>query len=171
MAYIIAGEEPTATGVERAIGPTLTVDQIHVPWGAPVPIPFVFWDLPHGRIRVISLSAARTDRRTAGAHESKIRAVAVRLRDLQAPVILRWVRCASAPDFRAETMQRSRSGTSYVDWVAADGCNRARLILIGDSACSKVHLGRREPFGHRFNRKVAWSPPALAGSRAFASDP
>lgn len=50
----------------------------------------VRWDLARGTIPMITWAAARADRVAAGADDSGIRAAALQLKALHAPVLLRW---------------------------------------------------------------------------------
>jgi len=88
--YGLPGSETAVTGFEHAIGRKLAINQLYVPWGAPMPLALARWDVQNGRIPMISWSGARTDRITSGAYDTQIRARAIALRELRGPVMLRW---------------------------------------------------------------------------------
>lgn len=85
-----AGEESAVTGLERALGRKLAIDQLYVRWAAPMPLAVARWDLRGGRIPMISWAGASTDLIAAGAYDTQIRARALQLRALRGPVMLRW---------------------------------------------------------------------------------
>ena len=97
---------------ERAIGRTLAINNLYVPWNGPMPSAIARWDLARGTLPMISWAGAGAGRIAAGADDSTIRAAALQLKALRAPVLLRW--------FAEMDLRQSRAyAGSPVTFVAA----------------------------------------------------
>jgi hypothetical protein len=158
-------EQSAVASFEHTIGRKLAIDNLYVPWTAPMPLAVARWDLRQASIPMISWAGARTDLIAAGAYDAQIRARALALKALHGPVLLRWfgemddgmsransvspasyiaawrhihnifasvgatnvrwVWCPDASAFATATAQEYYPGSSYVDWVGADGYNWA----------------------------------------------
>jgi hypothetical protein len=83
-------EQAAVGGFERAIGRTLAINGLYTPWAGPMPRAAMRWDLARGTVPMITWAGARAGRIVAGADDSTIRAEALQLKALRAPVLLRW---------------------------------------------------------------------------------
>jgi hypothetical protein len=88
--YDANGEESAIAAFERALGRKLAINQLYLPWAAPMPLDVARWDLRHGMIPMISWGGTSTSLIASGAYDAQIRARARQLRDLHGPVMLRW---------------------------------------------------------------------------------
>ena len=83
-------ERAAVAAFERAIGRTLAINNLYVPWTGPMPTATARWDLARGTLPMISWESTRTSQIAAGADDSTIREEALQLKALRAPVLLRW---------------------------------------------------------------------------------
>jgi hypothetical protein len=116
---------------ERAIGRRLAIDSLYVPWTGPMPSTTARWDLARGTIPMITWAMARASRIAAGADDRTIRAEALQLKALRAPVLLRWfaemnlarnVAYAVSPATFVAAWRRihaifARAGATNVRWI------------------------------------------------------
>jgi hypothetical protein len=75
---------------ERAIGRTLAINDLYVPWTGPTPWAIARWDLARGTLPMMTWAGASTRQIAAGADDATIRARALQLKALRSPVLLRW---------------------------------------------------------------------------------
>jgi hypothetical protein len=85
-----ADQEAAITALERKLGRKLAIDQLYVPFSAPMPVQVARWDLGHGSIPMISWAGAPANLVASGAYDARIRLRARQLRALHGPVMLRW---------------------------------------------------------------------------------
>jgi Glycosyl hydrolase family 26 len=124
-------EQAAVAAFERGIGRTLAINSLYEPWTGPIPSAAIRWDLARGTVPMITWAATRTDQVTAGADDSTIRAEALQLKALRAPVFLRWFpemdlrenrRNAGSPASFVAAWRRihlifQRAGATNVRWV------------------------------------------------------
>lgn len=124
-------QQSAVAAFEHTIGRKLAINNIYVPWTAPMPVAVARWDLRHGSIPMISWAAARTDQIAAGADDALIRTAARQLKALHRPVLMRWFaemdlgqsrRYAMSPASFVAAWQHmhrifTRAGATNVRWV------------------------------------------------------
>lgn len=124
-------EQAAVVAFERVIGRTLAINSLYAPWTGPMPSAIARWDLARGTLPMITWGSAPAGRIAAGAYDSTIRAQALRLKKLRAPVLLRWFAemnlgmnraYAVSPATFVTAWRRihvifSRSGAANVRWV------------------------------------------------------
>jgi hypothetical protein len=76
--------------VESSLGRALAIDHHFYPWSQPFPTDIERWDLAAHRIPMISWHGADTEAIASGSQDELIRLRAAGVRDLGAPVFLRW---------------------------------------------------------------------------------
>jgi Glycosyl hydrolase family 26 len=97
-------EESAVAAFERTIGRKLAINNLYVPWTAPMPMAMARWDLRRGSIPMISWAAAPTGQVAVGAYDALIRAQALRLKALHGPVLLRWFAEMDLPGSRSDAI-------------------------------------------------------------------
>jgi hypothetical protein len=97
-------EESAIAAFEHTIGRKLAINNLYVPWTAPMPTATCRWDLGRGSIPMISWAAAPTDRVAAGGDDDQIRAQAIQLKALEGPVLLRWFAEMDLPENQADAI-------------------------------------------------------------------
>ena len=124
-------EQAAVAAFERTIGRTLAIDSVYVPWTGPMPSAMARWDLARGTLPMITWGSAPAARIAAGAYDSTIRAEALELKKLRAPVLLRWFAEMDVSQNRADAVSPatfvaawrrihimfSRAGATNVRWV------------------------------------------------------
>jgi hypothetical protein len=103
-------EESAVAAFERTIGRNLAINNLYVPWTAPMPMAMARWDQRRGSIPMISWAAAPTGQIAAGAYDALIRAQALQLKALHGPVLLRWFAEMNLTENRADAV----SPASYI---------------------------------------------------------
>ena len=75
---------------EAQLGRKLDISQVYYPWGTVFPTWRERWDIDSGRIPLITWAEVNTDTINQGKHDAYIRARADGVRNLGAPIFIRW---------------------------------------------------------------------------------
>jgi Glycosyl hydrolase family 26 len=106
-------EQAAVAAFEATIGRTLAINNLYIPWTGPIPSAAARWDLARGTIPMISWGGAPAGPIASGADDSTIRAQALQVKALRAPVLLRWY---AEMDLRSDLGPAATPATFVAAW-------------------------------------------------------
>lgn len=165
------GSETAVAALERMLGRKLAIDQVYVPWGAPLPLALARWDLRQGTIPIISWGGASTSLIAAGAYDTQIRARALQLRGVGGPVLLRWFWEMDGTSSRADAVSAAsfiRAWRHIHKIFASVGADNVRWVWCPTAAGFRTGTAQRFYPGSAYVDWIGadgynWSP-ALPGA-------
>ncbi len=134
--------------LEHRIGRKLAIDNLYSPWDHSLPINIAQWDLKQGIVPMISWAGAGTVRITSGAYDKIFRAIALQLKALHGPVMLRWF------------YEMDGSGcTSSTEWHR----RTIRVAVMSTGSAQTDTTGRQESLGRHGRASLTSFLPSTGG--------